>query len=184
MKKTLKKLSLIVAVLLVATLVYGCICYLVKDTKRFPSLNCITVNERTGDIAVSYYEDPYAVVKVFDSDGNEKFFTRLYNNGKSIHQMIYSDDDFLYADIFMKEKTAKFDENGNMTYLDSDENVEYPRHWSDEWEKHGTSYVKQVDNIIYCYDYANFFEYYWKPETKLYIKNEAGEEKIIITDRE
>ena len=135
-------------------------------------LDCIAVNERNGDVAISFYKETHAYVKVFDAEGNE-LITRGLDSGGGLISYMYFEDDVLHVQNTRMSREILYDRNGEMiTAFD----VEYPEgfYW-EGWQKDGSRYIKQVDKMTYIYDYPAFYETLWKPLKTFYLVTESGE---------
>ena len=76
-------------------------------------LDCIAVNERNGDVAISFYKEAHAYVKVFDAEGNELFTCGLDSGGGLISYM-YFEDDVLHVQNTRMSREILYDRNGEM----------------------------------------------------------------------
>ena len=172
-----KKAKVVFISLFILVLLFFLI-YVVQSTNK-NDLDSIAVNENNGDIAIAYYSTT-ANIEVFDSQGNKKFSKVLYDKGTGIYKMTW-DNDRLCIWLNRTEKGLVFDSDGNQ--LDTVYTGEFPELWNDAWEKHGSSYLKQVGENTYCYDYAAWYQYFGKPIDRVYIQNSQGE-KSIWQDRD
>lgn len=164
-----------VVIVVLFFLIFGFL-VIIYNTANKNDLDCIAVNDLTGDIALSYYNDQYIVICAFDKFGNKKFQKLEGDNGGLLRNLFYDDEGYLHAQFGRKQIEKKYDQNGNLVSV-SELVYSDPDYWNG-WEKNATSYSKTVNQTLYCYDYASFLEMIWAPTDVVYIQN--GIDKMII----
>ena len=169
--KTNAKITKIILISLAAILIL-CFFRYCSNSLKMKQLDCIAVDEQTGNIAIAYYTTA-AKVDFFDSKGN-LIFSKVYDNaGKGIHNMIWLDGQLYFK---LRKNTVLVDNEG--TIVANDPNIEFPIIWFDDWEKDRGSYKKHAGCVEYCYDQANLFEYLGTPVDRIYIIDGESEKCI------
>ena len=168
-----KKIAIIVSIPLVIFLFV-----LVRNSIDKYDLDCVAVNEQNDNIAISYFGDSYAIVKVYDSCGNELFDRGLHNNGGGIHKMYFDEKNQLHVILGRKNAELVYDQSGEKISDSKAEDTSYYDIW-ETWEKKGTSYSKRGNRVTFKYDYANLFELFCNRPNELYLQTENGDEIVI-----
>lgn len=173
--KYLKRILIVITVIVILVLFKILINFSNKT-----NLNCLTVNNINGDVALSYYKDNYIVIEIFDKFGNKKFQTLEQDNGGVLRNLFYDQVGNLHAFFGRRQIEKIYDSNGDiiavkqLNYTETD-------YWKN-WEKKGSSYSKTVNRTFYCYDYANFFELLWNPTDVVYLQSEKSDPVLIWTN--
>ena len=174
--RNLRRILIVIIVLIVLLLIKIFISFIDKT-----HLNWLAVNDVNGDIALSYYEDDYIVVKSFDKFGNEKFQRLEDDNGGVLSNLFYDKEGYLHIYLGRCNIEKICDSDGTVISINSLDysQVEY---WKG-WKKKGSSYNKTVNQTLYCYDYAGFFELLWNPTDIVYLQNGNADSIVIWTNQ-
>ena len=151
---------------------------LVRNSIDKYDLDCVAVNEQNDNIAISYFGDSYAIIKVYDDSGNQLFVRSLYNNGGGIHKMYFDDKNQLHVILGRKKAELVYNQSGEKIFDGKSEDGSYYDMW-EGWEKKGTSYSKRGNRVTFKYDYANLFELLCNRPNELYLQTENGDEIVI-----
>lgn len=174
-----KKIIRAIVTVILSLAVICILLYFVKSTQKI-DLCSVSINEANGDVAISYYGKTAKII-VFDCNGNEKYTKTVDDAGGGVNKMIWEGDGNLCIRLGRRQVNMKLDSSGKV--IDTPTDVEYPSVWQEEWDKNGSSYVKQVGENTYCYDYAAWYEYFGNPVDKIYVNNGQAE-KCIWQDME
>ena len=162
----------LICFVLVLGLAYGVICYFLKSP-GINELDAIAINPNNNEIAISFYEDGFAKVLVFDNLMNKKYGFRFDDAGGRIHEMSYDENGNLYVYLGREEYHIRICPDGTLKKHVDIGNLRYEK-FEDTWNKAGSAYKKTVNGIEYVYDYAGFFDYYGFPVNVLYAKDLTG----------
>lgn len=171
--KTKNKYLFLKIVITVLVLIIVCLFFIVKNSINKYDLDCIAINDQNGNIAISYFDNDYAVIKVYDKNGSKLFGKKVYNNGGSVHNMFFDENNYLHVILGRIQAEQVYNEIGDKI----SENVaesSYVDMW-DLWNKQGTSYSKKVDSVTYFYDYVNIFELIVNQSDRVFLQFENGE---------
>lgn len=170
-----KKIAIIVSIPLVIFLFV-----LVRNSINRDDLDCVVVDEQNDNIAISYFSGDYAIVKVYDSCGNELFVRGLYDNGGGIHEMYFDEKNQLHVILGRKNAELVYDQSGEKISDSKAEDTSYYDIW-ETWEKKGSSYSKKGHRVTFKYDYTNVFELFCNRPSELYLLTENNETILIWT---
>ncbi len=178
---TKKYKMILIFIIIVVFLILVAYC-LIDASKKY-NLTCIAVNESNGDIAIAYMlPSSTPKVTVYDANGRELFNQTISNSGRGIRKMLWDKNENLCIGLRKSDTYKILDRNGGNVELNAQE-IDFPDFWYDTWNEQGSSYVKQLKNINYCYDYPNFFEHFGLSLDRVYLQKENGEIITLWTNK-
>ena len=151
--RNLRRILIVIIVLIVLLLIKIFISFIDKT-----HLNWLAVNDVNGDIALSYYEDDYIVVKSFDKFGNEKFQRLEDDNGGVLSNLFYDKEGYLHIYLGRRNIEKICDSDGTVISINSLDysQVEY---WKG-WKKKDLLITKQSIKHYIVMTTLDFLNYY------------------------